>query len=137
MKTCHPDTHLRYAASNRETCPICRIDLTGSREELEDIRRSLASVRTVWTWSIPYQVKLSAGPYVARASDGGPYRDRETAIAAAHAARWQMMDLHGKRNVGRYELRTHESKASQPTIEEAFPEKVESLRKEYPGLFTS
>lgn len=137
MRTCHPDIHLRYAASNRDTCPVCGIDLFGSRTELAGIRKSQAAIRTVWTWSIPYQVKLSAGPYVARSSDGGPYHDRENAIASAHAARWQLMDLHGKRHVGRYELRTHEAKAAQPTIEEAAPEKIESLRQQFPGLFTT
>lgn len=92
--------------------------------------------RTVWVWSIAYAVKLSSGPTVERRSDGGPYRDRETAIAAAHASRGQLMDMHGKRNVGRYELRTHEARKSQPTIEESFPERVADLKQRSPGLFT-
>lgn len=93
--------------------------------------------RTVWTWSIAYAVKLSSGPIVERRSDGGPYCDRETAIAAAHSARGQLMDMHGNRNVGRYELRTHEARTSQPMIEESFPEKIEELKQRHPGLFTA
>lgn len=94
-------------------------------------------VRTVYTWSVGYEFQLSAGPWVARSSDGGPYRDKENAHAAAYSARGQLMDRHGKTHVGRFEIQSHQARASQPTIEESFPERIAELRANFPGLFTA
>lgn len=63
MKPCHPDTHLRYAASDRDTCPICGIDLFGSRTELAEIRaaqRATACVNACHGLALPPGIPAGA-----------------------------------------------------------------------------
>lgn len=120
------------------TCGTRRLD-SGcfTSQPCPDCENPRPEKRKVWVWGIGYEVKLSAGPWAARSSDGGPYLYRENAIAAAHVVRWQLMDTHGKKHVGRYELQSVEAPVSQPTIEEVFPEKIVALKAAHPGLFQS
>jgi hypothetical protein len=70
-----------------------------------------ASTRTVYTWSIGYR---HAGQH--RNCDGGPYLTKDGAVKAALRARGELMNIHGLRNVGRYEIQSHQAPITQPAF---------------------
>ena len=72
--------------------------------------------RTVWTYGIGY--RFNGQP---RSIDGGPYASRETCIETALRVRGELMDHHGKANVGMYELRTHQAPFGQACNDEVYP----------------